>query len=522
MTTAGEVLRLADLGDEDRAARFARLQERMVPVYEAWRRDVEGESIVVVPSVVPGPSSTGTVLQAYEERFLFLLLLLRQPRLRVIYVTGRPVPPQIVDYYLGLLPGVIPSQARRRLHMVAAHDGSCAPLTAKLLERPRLLAELRALIPDPAYCHLIPYATTPLDRDLALSLGVPLYGADPRLLFLGTKTGCRRLFAEAGVAHPQGREDVHAVEDLVEALAGMRAVRADMASAIVKLNEGASGSGNAVVDLRDLPAPGAEGERDALRRRVEALAPEHTGTPVATYLERLATDGGIVEERVAGAEVRSPSVQLRVTPHGDVELLSTHDQVLGGPSGQAYLGCRFPADPAYAATITDEAARIAALLAREGVLGRFAVDFVVVRDGAGGGWRPYAIELNLRKGGTTPPFLTLQFLTDGRYDAAAGVFATPDGRPKHLVATDHLESPLLRGMTVDDLFDVAVRHGLHFDHARRTGVVFHMMSALTELGMLGVTAVADSPAEADALFRRAEQVLLEEAAAPLESALPPV
>ena len=77
-------------------------------------------------------------------------------------------------------------------------------------------------------------------------------------------------------------------------------------------------------------------------------------------------------------------------------------------------------------------------------------------------------------------------------------------------------------MTVDDLFDVAVRHGLHFDHARRTGVVFHMMSALTELGMLGVTAVADSPAEADALFRRAEQVLLEEAAAPPESALPPV
>jgi len=38
MTTAGEVVRLEDLGDEDRAVRFARLQERMVPVYEAWRQ----------------------------------------------------------------------------------------------------------------------------------------------------------------------------------------------------------------------------------------------------------------------------------------------------------------------------------------------------------------------------------------------------------------------------------------------------------------------------------------------------
>ena len=52
-------------------------------------------------------------------------------------------------------------------------------------------------------------------------------------------------------------------------------------------------------------------------------------------------------------------------------------------------------------------------LAGLGVLGRFAVDFVVVQDESGA-WTPYAIELNLRKGGTTHPFLTLQFLTDGR------------------------------------------------------------------------------------------------------------
>ena len=73
------------------------------------------------------------------------------------------------------------------------------------------------------------------------------------------------------------------------------------------------------------------------------------------------------------------------------------------------------------------------------MLGRFAVDFVVVRDDDGD-WTPYAIELNLRKGGTTHPFLTLQFLTDGRYDAGTGLFLTPRGDEKHLVATDHLEA----------------------------------------------------------------------------------
>ena len=39
---------------------------------------------------------------------------------------------------------------------------------------------------------------------------------------------------------------------------------------------------------------------------------------------------------------------------------------------------------------------------------------------------------------------------------------------------------LLRGLTIDDLFDIAVRHRLHFDQARQTGVVFHMMGALAE------------------------------------------
>ena len=146
------------------------------------------------------------------------------------------------------------------------------------------------------------------------------------------------------------------------------------------------------------------------------------------------------------------------------------------------------------------------------MIGRFAIDFVSIRD-TKGAWTSYAIEINLRKGGTTHPFLTLQFLTDGRYDARSGLFLTVDGREKHLVATDHLESPSLRALTLDELFDVVARHRLHFDQSRQTGVVFHMMSCLTEHGRVGLTAVGNSAAEADALYRRAERILLDEARA---------
>jgi hypothetical protein len=328
---------------------------------------------------------------------------------------------------------------------------------------------------------------------------------------LGTKTGCRRLFAQTGVSHPQGFEDVHDLEDDVDALARLRAARPGATDAIVKLNDGVSGRGNATVELRGLPTPGSSEERAALRDRAQAMAFEHHEMRLEPYLARLEEGGGIVEERVGGLEVRSPSVQLRVTPLGEVELLSTHDQLLGGPSGQSYLGCRFPADFAYARAITAEAAKIGAQLASEGVLGRFAVDFVVVRD-AHGDWDPYAIELNLRKGGTTHPFLTLQFLTDGAYDPERAVFTAPSGQEKHFVASDHVENPAYQDLTPDDVFDIAARRGLHFDHARQTGVVFHMMAALAEGGWIGMTAVGDSAEDADRAYREAIAVLDEEAA----------
>jgi hypothetical protein len=422
----------------------------------------------------------------------------------MVYVTSSAINPTIIDYYLDLLPGVIPSHARRRLFLVSPLDGSPRPLTEKLLERPRLLESIRRLVTDPDRAHLVPYNTTELERDLALALGIPMYGADPRHFHLGTKTGCRCLFAEQGVQHPIGEEGLAGIAETVAAIRRLRAQKPGLEQVLVKLNEGVSGEGNAVVDLS------GAGD-DEVEARVRAMRFEHPAVTLDAYERSLAERGGIVEERIGGDEVRSPSVQLRVTPLGKVEVLSTHDQLLGGPSGQSYLGCKFPADPAYATAITREAAKIGDRLAREGVLGRFALDFVTVRKGES--WEPYAIELNLRTGGTTHPFLTLQFLTDGVYDPDTGVFTAPSGREKAFVASDHVANPAYRVFTPDDLFDVVTRRGLHFDQARQTGVVFHMMSALSELGWVGLTAVGDGRAEANELYEQAVAVLDEEAEA---------
>src|SRR5213594_282335 len=492
---------------ERAAAQFDQLQRKLVPLWELIESfNQQEQTIVVVPSMSVDVTVTSLEAQGYEERFLFLLLLLAQPRARMIYVTSQAIHPSVIEYYLDLLSGVIPSHAMRRLTLLSPYDDSPRPLSLKLLERPRLLERIEAGIKDKERAHLVCYNTTFLERNLALRLGIPLYGADPRHLPFGTKSGCRRLFAEAGINHPLGSDNLTSIDEVVSALVQMRAQRPSMKQAIVKLNEGVSGEGNATVDLSNLDKSGDA----AIFDRVRAMRFELGKVSFDEYAAKFRARGGIVEERVGiGAKaVHSPSVQLRITPLGKVELLSTHDQMLGGPSGQSYLGCVFPADTGYAALITREAAKIGRRLAKEGVIGRFALDFVVVR--SNGKWEPYAIEINLRKGGTTHPFLTLQFLTDGTYDPETAIFTAPNGRQKFFVASDHVESPAYRTLTPDDLFDIVVRHNLHFGQTRQTGVVFHMMSALGELGRTGLTAVGNSREDAKALYDRAVAVLDEE------------
>jgi len=443
--------------------------------------------------------------QHYEERFLILMMLLRDPLARLIYVTSEPIAPSIVDYYLHLLPGVIPSQARRRLFLVSTLDGGLRSLSEKLLERPQVIQRLRELIEDPKRAYMVPFNTTEAERELAVELEIPIYGADPKFLPLGTKSGCRKLFDEIGIPHPSGFEDLVNLNEVGTAIGKLRATYPELQGAFVKTNEGVSGYGIILVKLEGLPPPGEPTESAAIEGRLRQQLP---GEAYADYGKLLAASGGIVEEKIAGDEIRSPSVQILITPLGQVQVLSTHDQLLGGSGGANYIGCRFPADQSYAQVITEQTLRIGKRLAEQGVVGRAAVDFVMIP--SGDGWAPYAIELNLRQGGTTHPFLTLQFLTDGRYIPEEATFIAPNGRRKFFVASDHVESPNYRGFTPDDLFDLVVRHRLHYDHAQQTGVVFHMMSALPELGRTGMTAVADSPEEAGWMYDRVIQALDEE------------
>ena len=469
---------------------FGLLQQRLEA---AWRADLPGSTTEHVVVALPSYSVDPVLLAHYahrlaplEHRYLNCLLLLRNPVTSVVYLASVEPPSYIVDEYLRLLPDAMRATALERFHLVSADDPTPASLAAKFLARPDLLDRVRALTAG-RLAFIEPWNVTDAERDLALAVDVPLFGADPDLWHLATKSGCRRLFRELEVPLPDGAEDLHALAGVVDAMIRMRARRPAMTAVIVKLNDSASGDGNAVVDLTGLPEPGHPDERGAAHIRLQALP--------GWFVQSLQAQGGVVEERIVGVHFESPSVQISVTPTGEAVVLSTHDQILGGHAAQVYEGCRFPAHPPYA----PEAARLGVVVGRRlaelGVRGRMAVDFAASCC-ADGTWNLFALEVNLRKGGTTHPFSTMRILLGGDYDPASGRYLDAAGRPVHYVATDNYAHP--DWTAVDPVaLQAAVRaEGLAFELDAGEGVVLHMLNCLPVDGRFGVTSIARTPDDA--------------------------
>jgi len=498
-------------GSAEELRRFARIQERLAPLYRRVVSEPRApQTVVVVPSLTLDPDELAKIsgVHHYEERLLCMLMLLRMPRTRLVFVTSQQVPNATIDYYMHLLPGVPLRHARNRLTLLSCHDSSDVPLTQKILDRPRLMERIRAGIADPNAAHMTVFNSTALERTLTVRLGIPLYGNDPELNHLGTKSGSREVFREAGIPLPDGFEHLRDEGGIAEAVVELKRREPGLRRVAIKLDEGFSGEGNAVFNYDGAP------EGSDLARWVRAELPRRTrfeanGETWERYVHKFGEMGGIVECWVEGEEVRSPSVQCRINAVGEASIVSTHDQVLGGPSGQIFLGSSFPADAEYSRDIKDAGQRVGKVLQERGALGRFAIDFISVRRGEG--WEHAAIEINLRKGGTTHPYLILRFLTDGAYDPEDGTYCTPTAKPCYYYASDNLQSSAYKGLTPDDLVDIAVDNGLHFDSASQQGVVFHLIGALSEYGKLGTVCIGDSHESAKKFYRDTVAVLDREA-----------
>jgi len=489
--------------------RLEKLWRSLFPADEAHYTSVVIPSVTVpseVLDLVPGSTS-------YEESLLFFIIRLRNPKARLVYVTSQPIHPIVPEYYLQFLTGIPASHARKRLTLISAYDGSARPLTQKILERPRLMQRIRAAIPEHDRAYMTTFNVTPLERKLAVQLDLPINGADPRWLF-ANRSGSRKVLREAGLEPPPGIEDLNRESEVLEALDELRSRHPRIERAVLRLNQSYWGDG-----IAEYRYP-SEGSRDALRRALGRVVPSLSTDDVGTFLAKYERRGGTVEERLVGAEVRSPSVQIRVTPAGIVSVTSTHEEIVGAPTGLVITGCRFPAEDVYRAQLYEIGHRLGATLAARGIASRVSVDCVARREGAESAWQLTPVGFNLGVGGTTHPLLAVRLLTGGHVDPETGLFRSATGRPKYYRANDHLQSPSYRGLLPDDLIEMLTIKGLSYSPHVESGVIVYMLGALSEHGRVGLLAIGDSREQAEQVYRSAVRAIDDETGAGQENPRP--
>src|SRR4029450_8898827 len=218
---------------------FEELQANLGPVWSLNRPGSRVEHVVVVlPSFSMGESLLShyaTRIPALEHRYLVTSLMLhRIETCELVFLTCQAPDSRVLDYYASLLPRAQRGSARTRFRLAVVPDDSPRPIAAKLLDRPDLMAALRVSFANgPAFSE--PWTVTQREVEVAERLQVPIDGPASNLWHLGFKSSGRRLFMEAALPLPAGREDIRTVNQLLAAIVEIRKQRPSARGAVVEL-----------------------------------------------------------------------------------------------------------------------------------------------------------------------------------------------------------------------------------------------------------------------------------------------
>jgi hypothetical protein len=337
------------------------------------------QDLVVVPSISFPAQQLNKVpgIEHYEERLLYHLFHLRHSfDSRVLYITSLPLDNAILEYYLRLTLdsmhgeselGFVEKQGlldnlRSRLVVLSCYDARRThSLTQKILQRPRLLKRIQGFLEGSKLREsssfsqsLSVYRGTEAEFELGAKLGLGVHASQPQFLHWGGKAGSRLCFLKTGVPHADGtyaaEKDVDKlIDDILVVCLRNPASRKGM----VKLDEGFSGKGNAALNLselsdfikargKDLDAQERQKARSLVIKALETARFYSLTESWPSFLKQIPQVGAIfelfIETPHGDPVVTSPSVQVCIEDLGNVEILSTHEQIL---DSQHFIGMSF-------------------------------------------------------------------------------------------------------------------------------------------------------------------------------------
>jgi len=275
------------------------------------------------------------------------------PLVDVVYVAPMEIPDDVKRYYSRLLEVGGVKDPNLRYKIVVPENAERFPphiaLTSLLLYSPRCLRRIKRFIKG-RDAYIVPDSVGPEERRLAVLLGVPILAPEPSVAAqYSLKSGAKRLFASADVSTAPGAHDIYEEPELIGALSKLIAAYIDVPRWVIKLDDEFAGRGHAffntdnLVIVRSLReahrkhsvrepnywgrADVQEGAREQLTRELEVRLKsllqlnreECYSNGLSDFMVAMGRCGAVVEA-VAGDVRGSPSVNLFISPDGNVQV----------------------------------------------------------------------------------------------------------------------------------------------------------------------------------------------------------
>ena len=267
----------------------------------------------------------------------------------MIYVTSQPIHPRVLDYFFSLVPELDTPQARSRFDTVSLVDGRNEPLARKLLQRPARSAGSATWSANPEMAIMLPFCITEDEVELAVRLGLPIYGSDPATQLARDEDRAAGRCSRRRASRTRSGLDVDGEADVLAPRCASCARRSRRARrAIAEADQGVSGLGNAIVDLDARRATTCAARSSSRTTRPSRRVPRGVRP---RGRDRRGADRG----RRCSAARASSSASARPARWTSCRRTT---RCSAAPTGMTYFGCHFPAAPEYAERLAAEALKV--------------------------------------------------------------------------------------------------------------------------------------------------------------------
>ena len=526
-----------------RGYNLTKFRERLKDLKTSWPR-MQTEKRVIIH--LPSRGYTQTIRDSLVDYHVLQnsqmgrICDINDPNVEVIYISPVDLDNDMHQYYQKLMSmgvskdgtNITDSESKFKCIVpdhLDAFPGLNFCLSSLLLYSAKTMKRLKSLIAGKT-AYIVPGLMHRDDMELAEALNIPVIGAEPDIVHLySTKSGAKRIFASAGVQMPPSEFDIYTEDQLFELISTLIASNLNVKKWVFKIDGEFDGRGTACCDITTFlkchkwAAKQAEryGSKWGKRWAQEpAITKIYTELPSIIYqnlkivnktlfstpekfLLAFTKSGGVVEACPPSDDVTCVTVDMFISPTGDIEIKNTGDQIRA-TEFQTW-GISTPQTSVDPTWLHHDCTAVAKACYERGIIGYISTGWATFIDPTTLKQCLWAIDLKIQYTDTLCMANVLQYVTGGFFDSDVGMFRIPEYKvmpelssrfkspkarqpPNHrfAVISPRLFHTNLSLVHYSVFFQMCRAHHIGYDIREREGSIFTLIDSFKRemLGML--------------------------------------